>query len=113
MKQLSSGMAGYATQLLVLFLTIAVLLFGTSEARAYETYSGCENYHDGFRKNPYISLSDGSNWGDNLHNVHRDDMLNGDCDTCHTSSSKSKVFIDNSAGGNGLAVDRRYRRPRP
>jgi len=102
MKHLSSWVAVFVTPLFVSFITIAVLMIGASEARAYEEYSECEDCHGGFTDNPYVSLSDGSDWGDSLHNVHRNDMLDGDCSACH-GSDFSSVSIDSSAGGDGLS----------
>lgn len=104
MQLLSSRMAGSVIPLFVALMTIALLMFGASEAGAYEQYSGCKECHGSFRNSPYISLSNGSSWGDNLHNVHRNDMLGGDCDACHTSGGKGKVFMDSSKGGAGLAA---------
>jgi len=88
----------------VLFAMIAILMIWASDVLAYEDYaSGCDVCHGGFRDSPYTSPSDGANWGDDLHDVHRNDMLNRDCDTCHTSGGFSPVLLDSSAGGNGLA----------
>ena len=77
-------MAAYLTPSFVLPILIATLLIGTHEAQAYEKYSGCKDCHGSFRSNPYTSLSDGTNWGDNLYNIHRNDMLSGDCGACNT-----------------------------
>ncbi len=84
---------------------LALIVVWTARSEAYEVYDGCasSSCHGDFRSSPYISLSDGSNWGDDLHDVHRRLMLGGDCDTCHQSNSLSPVFIDSSAGGAGLA----------
>jgi len=41
-------------------------------------------------------------WGDDLHDVHRSTMLNGDCDTCHSSGPRFPVLLDSSVGGTGL-----------
>jgi hypothetical protein len=79
-------------------------------AAAYTQYSAAKNdpdtncrlCHGDFRQTPYTSLSDGLSWGDDLHDVHRDTMLDGDCDTCH-SSGKYPVLIGSSNGGTGLA----------
>jgi hypothetical protein len=84
-----------------------VLLFAQG-ANAYEQYSVnddatfCGACHGDFRSGPYISLADGQSWGDDLHDVHRNFMLNGDCDTCHLSSSKFPVLLGSSDGGLGL-----------
>ena len=36
---------------------------------------------------PDYFSEDGQLWG-NLHNLHRSDMLNGDCDACHQASGR-------------------------
>jgi hypothetical protein len=103
MKPLSSWVVAYLTPSFVLLILIAILFIGTPEAQAYEKYSGCKACHGSFRSKPYTSLSDGSNWGDNLHNIHRTDMLADDCDACHSSGGRTPVFMDSSKGGGGLA----------
>lgn len=89
----------------------ALLLVGLAsipEARAFEQYSidrnsgNCANCHDNFRTSPYISRSDGQSWGDDLHDVHRQGMLTGDCSTCHNSSGRFPVFLNSSVGGVNL-----------
>lgn len=65
------------------------------------TWEFCAQCHGDFRATNYISLSDGQNWG-NLHNLHRFDMLDGDCSTCHTSPNRTPVFLSSSDGGTGL-----------
>ncbi len=104
MQPSSSRVAESVTPLFISFITIIVLSLWASEAWAFETYSDCKDCHGSFRDSPYVSLSDGASWGDNLHNVHRNDMLGGDCDACHTSSGRGTVFLDRSSGGNGLAT---------
>ena len=37
-----------------------------------------------------------------LHDVHREDMLNDDCDVCHLDSGRFPVLLDDSAGGTGF-----------
>ncbi len=88
-------------------LTGALLLFAP-EANAYSRYSQskgtatyCRACHGDFRDSPYLSLSDGQSWGDDLHDVHRSVMLDGDCDTCH-SSGRYPVYLGSSSGGTGL-----------
>jgi hypothetical protein len=93
----------------VLFLaslfSFTVIVAGT--AQAYEQYSqnrdatNCRQCHGDFRALPYTSLSDGQSWGDGLHIVHQN-MLDGDCDVCHSSGPLFPVLIDSSAGGTGL-----------
>jgi hypothetical protein len=88
---------------------IAILAFvtWTPKSNAYQTYSqsrddtNCQLCHGAFRDSPYISNSDGQDWGDDLHDIHRNVMLEGDCDTCH-SGGKFPVDLDSSDGGDGL-----------
>ncbi|MDX2427904.1 MAG: cytochrome c3 family protein, partial [Xanthomonadales bacterium] len=101
MKRLSFWTAENLKPLFVLLVTISILMIGASEALAYEDYSDCQGCHGGFRSSPYISLSDGVSWGDDLHDVHRRTMLNSDCDVCHNNDF-SPVFMDSSNGGDGL-----------
>ena len=103
MKQLSLRTKANVPSLFGLFITIAILVTWTSVSWAYGDYAGCESCHGDFRDSPYISLSDGANWGDDLHDVHRIDMLSGDCDVCHQVSFGT-VFMDSSAGGDGLSA---------
>lgn len=77
-------------------------------ALAYPQYSvsrqnnNCRACHGDFRASPYVSLSDGQSWGDDLHDVHRNVMLEGDCSTCHNAGGKYPVELDTSYGGTGL-----------
>jgi hypothetical protein len=88
---------------------LGVLAIGAGTAHAFDQYSvardatNCRACHGDFRASPYTSLRDGVSWGDDLHDVHRNVMLNGDCDTCHFSG-RFPVFLDTSAGGTGLAA---------
>jgi hypothetical protein len=83
-------------------------VFAVPTADAYDVYSidknsgNCAECHGNFRASPYISNVDGSNWGDDLHDVHRSTMLDDDCDTCH-SAQRFPVILDASFGGVGLA----------
>jgi hypothetical protein len=86
-----------------------VVLILAGGASAYEQWSVdddatyCGFCHGDFRSVNYESLSDGQLWGgDSLHNVHRNTMLGGDCDTCHGSGSNFPVLLGSSAGGTGL-----------
>jgi len=95
---------------LVLFLVLplSVLVFGVGTAEAYTQYSvdkdatNCRACHGDFRASPYTSLSDGESWEDDLHDVHRNVMLNGDCLTCHTSGPRFPVLLSSSTGGTDL-----------
>jgi hypothetical protein len=89
-------------------LLAGALLLVAHEAFAYTQYSqnkdstNCRFCHGDFRSSPYLSLSDGMSWGDDLHDVHRDVMLDGDCDACHSSGARFPVLLDSSKGGDGL-----------
>lgn len=92
-----------------LALALVVLSAGwTNDAAAWEEYSvsgdagNCAECHGNFGDGPYTSAIDGMSWGDDLHDVHRRDMLNSDCNTCHTSGGFSTVSLASSNGGNGL-----------
>ena len=108
MKQLSMWATAYVRPVFVSLFTITVLMTGAYEAWAYETYStdknfgNCADCHGNFRVSPYMSLSDGASWGDDLHDVHRRVMLTSDCSTCH-GPSRFPVSLDSSNGGTGLA----------
>jgi hypothetical protein len=87
-----------------------VFVFATGVALAYNFYDdgegvGCISCHGDFRASPYISLKPGEgSWLDDLHDVHRVDMLNADCDVCHggLGGSRSPVSIYTSNGGTGI-----------
>ncbi|HEX7878321.1 MAG TPA: hypothetical protein VF720_02860, partial [Candidatus Eisenbacteria bacterium] len=49
-----------------------------------------------------MSKNDGAAWGSSLHDGHRNDMLGGDCETCH-GSSEYPVRLDSSLGGTGFS----------
>jgi hypothetical protein len=87
----------------------AVVLIGINvqSARGYPTYTvnevvntNCGACHGDFRSNNYVSNTDGMDWG-NLHNLHRFDMLDGDCSTCH-GASNYPVVMNSSEGGVGF-----------
>ena len=81
---------------------LALVSIWTSGANAYKNYNGCAKCHGGFRSSPYVSLSDGSKWGDSLHNLHRYSMLSGDCSACHQPGGRTPVSLDFSTGTDGL-----------
>jgi len=89
-------------------LGILLLSLGIAGAAgAYTQYSvdgdatNCRLCHGDFRASTYMSMSDGGTWTDGLHDTHKDVMLDGDCDTCH-SSGKFPVLLGSSKGGDGL-----------
>jgi len=84
--------------------------FQVRSAEAWSTYStngstgNCASCHGDFNAGgSYTSLADGQSWGANLHDVHRNTMLGGDCDTCHGSGGRSPVVLNSSVGGSGLS----------
>ena len=66
------------------------------------TYSTCRSCHGEFLGKPYVAFTDGAVWLPDLHDVHRNTMLNFDCATCHTLPNFFPVFIGSSTGGTGL-----------
>ena len=77
-----------------------------NRSQAYDVYSvnrdatNCRACHGDFRASPYTSKVDGQSWADDLHDVHRNTMLSGDCETCHFAS-RFPVHLDSSTGGTG------------
>jgi len=105
MKLLSLWVEVTVKSPLILLAAITVLMVGASDVLAYGDYAGgCDNCHGEFDASPYTSLSDGSSWTDGLHLVHRNDMLGGDCNTCHTTGGRKPVVLDSSNGGDGLSA---------
>jgi hypothetical protein len=93
----------------VFFVGATLVLLGLGGvAGAYSQYSvnkdltNCRLCHGDFDASTYTSLSDGGLWADGLHVTHRNTMLNGDCDTCHSAGPPFPVLIGSSDGGNGL-----------
>jgi hypothetical protein len=88
---------------------LAVIAAVASLALAYDQYStdgstgNCAACHGDFRDTTYTSKVDGQSWGNSLHNVHRNDMLASDCNTCHFSN-RFPAYLGRSTGGNGLAA---------
>ena len=107
MTEIKIGMRPLMGSAMLAFACGALLLLAGS-AGAYSQYSvsrdatNCRACHGNFRTSPYTSLSDGQSWGDDLHDVHRDGMLDRDCDTCHNVFGNFPVFIGDSSGGTGL-----------
>jgi hypothetical protein len=66
------------------------------------TYSTCRSCHGEFVGKPYVAFTDGQTWTPDLHDVHRNIMLNFDCNTCHKGNTFFPVFIGSSNGGTGL-----------
>jgi hypothetical protein len=100
---IKKAVIGHSVRIL---LAAGVVLLLVGAALAYETWTdtgidNCAACHGDFRNSPYISLSDGQSWNDDLHDVHRNDMLSRECDVCH-GQSNSPVILNSSNGGVGL-----------
>lgn len=82
---------GTAFLIITTLAAIAVLMNWAKPVEAYEQWyenqanENCLGCHGDFQDDNYISPVDGQNWG-NLHNIHRFDMLDDDCDVCHLDS---------------------------
>jgi hypothetical protein len=93
---------------LVFVSLIGLFVLAAGSVGAYPQYSAnkdatyCAACHGDFRASPYISLTEGADWGTDLMSVHATDMLSGDCNTCHSSGSHFPVLTGSSAGGAGL-----------
>lgn len=101
--------ASFKACIILLFAWAVAIGFWTHGAWAYNQFSQnggdatyCGACHGDFRSGSYISNTDGQNWG-NLHNLHRQTMLSGDCDTCHGTGDRFPVILNQSAGGTGLS----------
>jgi len=88
-------------------IVCGIMIFGIPGVEGYDRWSvnddatNCGYCHGDFRNSSYLSPVDGQVWG-NLHNIHRTDMLSGDCDTCHIGDDKFPVLLNQSNGGNGF-----------
>jgi len=97
-------------------LILSAFMVLAQSAGAYSTYStnsttgNCATCHGDFlAAAPYVSKFDAVPWSDpatgtpvNLHDGHRDVMVNGDCNVCHMSAGKFPVYTYQSAGGTGF-----------
>jgi hypothetical protein len=96
------------TRLTTLAVFATLTVGTTATVDAYNQWSiaddatNCRECHGDFRSSSYVSPVDGQLWG-NLHNIHRFDMLDGDCDVCHLDGDTFPVLLDDSAGGVGFA----------
>lgn len=97
------------SRLRAIIIVAGISFLGIPPAQSYDRWSinvdatNCGYCHGDFRNNSYVSPVDGQVWG-NLHNIHRYNMLNGDCSTCHygAGSDEFPVLLNQSGGGNGL-----------
>ncbi|HYQ48738.1 MAG TPA: hypothetical protein VEP69_06695, partial [Thermodesulfovibrionales bacterium] len=89
--------------LMVVGLVVCAALFAlTSDSFAYGRYiDGCNSCHGSFLSTTVDKH--GSTWPSNLHNVHRNSMLNGVCGACHLGSpSSNNAYTYQSSGAAGL-----------
>ncbi len=107
MRTIYAALAGTCV-ILVVFLVAGLM---ADRSQAYDQYSvgrdatNCRKCHGDFRASPYTSLVDAQSWADDLHDVHRNTMLAGDCDVCHGGTSRFPVRVNSSTGGfGGLAA---------
>jgi len=93
-------------------LVCGLAMFLAGSAGAYERYSenddatncrssGC---HGDFRASPYTAKSDGQSWANGLHDVHREVMLDDDCEVCHATEERFPVLLGSSDGGIGFSA---------
>jgi len=92
------------------FVALAAGAYGIRDAGAYEQWSvdrtsgNCATCHGDFRATGYVSRNDNVAWaaGTSLHNGHRANLLNSDCNTCHTAS-RFPATLNSSTGGTGFS----------
>jgi hypothetical protein len=103
------GAMGIVVGLVVMVLAVMSFhLVSLPPAQAYNQWStartsgNCADCHGSFRASGYTSRRDGSSWSTSLHTGHETNMLSGDCNTCHSGSSKFPVLLATSTGGTGL-----------
>lgn len=85
-----------------ILLAGSVTLFGwlvTSPASSYERWGdGCPDCHQDFTND--FSTKPNNTWPDDKHEVHRRDMMNSLCGTCHVTNGDDPLL--NFSGGTGL-----------
>lgn len=69
-------------------------------------YNGCRTCHGDFNSGEYAEMASGIVWTlsgspTNLMEVHKE-MMNSDCDVCHSSGPKGTVRLSSSLGGTNL-----------
>ena len=73
---------------LVALQLIALPAFAWTQYSVDGDSGNCADCHGNFTDGPYTSLVDNQTWPNSLHNVHRNDMLDGDCDACHIGNEQ-------------------------
>lgn len=78
---------------------ISAFWLGSDPARSYERWGdGCPDCHQSFT-NDY-STKPGNSWPGDKHNVHRRQMMNNLCGTCHITTGDDPLL--KASGGTGL-----------
>ncbi len=82
-------------------VVFAVFAAWTTDSFAYNRYiDGCDGCHGAFRSGT-TSTKPGNTWPTNKHDVHRNQMLAGVCEACHTGTPNSGSTFTGSSDGNG------------
>ncbi len=85
---------------LSILVVLAVFAAWTTDSFAYNRYiDGCNGCHGAFRSGT-TSTKPGNTWPTNKHDVHRNSMLAGVCEACHTGSPNSGTTFTGSSDGN-------------
>ena len=90
------------TLIFLCILAVATFLTWSTDGFAYQRYiDGCNGCHGNFTQTTVDQH--GSTWPSNLHEVHRNSMLNGICGACHLGSpSSSNAYTNKSTGSASL-----------
>jgi len=85
---------------LSMLVVFAVFAAWSTDGFAYERYiDGCNGCHGAFRSGT-TSTKAGNTWPTNKHDVHRNSMLAGVCEACHTGSPNAGTTFTNRSDGN-------------
>jgi hypothetical protein len=85
---------------LICTIVFAAAVFAGPAAHAYQRYNdGCQNCHGAFTDT--FSTKVGNVWPDTKHIVHRDWMLAGVCNACHSQGDQKNPYLDLSNGTPG------------
>lgn len=84
----------------IVLLAATLWLGSATEVQAYSRWgNGCTDCHSNFRDS--TSTKPGNIWPDDKHDVHRRQMMNDLCGTCHVTNGDNPL-LDSSAGEPGL-----------
>ena len=82
------------------FLAATLWLGSATEVQAYTRWdNGCTDCHSRFKDN--ASMKPGNTWPDDKHDVHRKQMMNDLCGTCHFTDGDNPL-LNSSRGEPGL-----------